>query len=156
MLVSVKPMADFSMGCAGKGIGIHFSRPTPTILPFANSNMPAFRVRRFSPQRISIHCSNTLCPTRDITCASFLIGSPVTQMATGERHSFCETRLYTARCLNLTTGRGWRPVASGRRCYSSPRSRSRYCCMALSMRSPVTRKTVRPPMSTPWSAMRSR
>ena len=39
------------------------------------------------------------------------------------------------------------PAANRR--YSSPRSRSRYWRMALSMRSPVTRKTVRPPMPTP-------
>jgi hypothetical protein len=48
------------------------------------------------------------------------------------------------------------PSQESSRIYSSPRSRSMYCCMASSIRSPVTRKTVLPPMSTPWSAMRSR
>jgi hypothetical protein len=29
MLTVLKPEADFSRGCAGRVIGIHFSRPTP-------------------------------------------------------------------------------------------------------------------------------
>jgi hypothetical protein len=36
MLVSVGSTADFSRGCAGRRIVIHFSRPTPTAAQFAN------------------------------------------------------------------------------------------------------------------------
>jgi hypothetical protein len=41
----------------------YFSRPTPTLL-FADRSMSAQRVRWFSEQRMTIHCSNISCLAR--------------------------------------------------------------------------------------------
>jgi len=63
MLVFVELDADFSRGCAIRKIGIHFSRPTPTML-FADGSMSAQRVRWFAEQRMTIRCSNISCLAR--------------------------------------------------------------------------------------------
>jgi hypothetical protein len=64
---------------------------------------------------------------------------------------FATQPVWTDSCAEFLLQDGGR--SSG---YSSPRSLSRYCCIASSMRCPVTRKTVLPPTSTPWSEIRSK
>ncbi len=61
MLAFLKSAADFSRGCAYPATRPRISATHPTTLLFANGSPLAQCDRRFSPQRIFVHCFHMLC-----------------------------------------------------------------------------------------------